>query len=199
MRPEARDIFLANLDATAKALGGTNFQDGIDLVRKTLATLSEMFDSIRTPELAAKALDELAVTPEQESLLIQAAANGPLLLRWIITQFHDTAEGLPALPTRPPAVTGKNQVAILRYVNDLHFKQGVKLGVAKIRAAQKHHCSVRTIERYWRERERILEFGPKLHFHELLPQLITTLLADMNAEYAHTLAGAEQRRCDLKI
>lgn len=191
MRPEARDMFLANVDATAKAVGGTSFQDGIELVRKGLAKVTEMFEAVRTAELLRKGLDELSVTPEQESLLIQVAANGPLLARWAIMKLQEAATDLPRPPNRRPPVTGKIQIAILRYINELHFQRGVELQHAKLRAAQKHGCSVRTVERYWRERKKILEYGPKLDFHELLNELITTIQADMSADVASAATGAE--------
>lgn len=191
MRPEARDMFLANANATVKALGGTTFQDGINLVRKALAKLTEIFDSVQTPELLAKGLDELSVTPEQESMLIQAGASGPMLVRWIMMKLQETTtEDLPKLPSRRPAVSGRTQLSILRYVNDLHFSHGVKLEDAKLRAAQKHGCSVRTVERYWREREKILEHGPKLSFDDLLNQLIAAVQADIVADVAHASDGA---------
>ena len=183
MRPEARDEFIANVNATAEALGGTTFQGGIDLVRQLLARLTERFDSIQTPELLAKGLDELNVSQEIESLMIQTAASGPLLLRWLYTQFnHSVSETLPTLSSRRPAVKGKTQVEILKFVNDLHFQHRVALEDAKRRAAQRFHCSVRTIERYWREREQILKNGPKLHFSELIEELTNTFKADFEAD-----------------
>ena len=183
MRPEARDQFLANADATARALGGTSFQDGIVIVRRTLAKLTEMFDAIQTPEQVTKSLDDLNVTPEIESLMIQGVAAGPLFLRWMAMKANESAQAnLPALPNRRPAVPARTQIEIVQFVNELSFRLGVQLENAKLRAAQRFGCSVRTVERYWRERRTILENGPKYQFDELLKGLAAALKADLESD-----------------
>lgn len=185
MRPEARDKLLANADSTARSLGGTSLQDGIEMARRTLAMLTALLDGVKTPELLAKGLDGLEVNPDMEGLMIQAAANGPLLLRWLAMKFNQSAEAsLPRVPNRRPAVSGKTQVEILRFVNELNFLYDVHLGDAKQRAAQRFGCGVRTVERYWRQRKKILENGPQLHFHDLLNELITAIDADLKADPA---------------
>jgi hypothetical protein len=97
---------------------------------------------------------------------------------------QSASETLPTLPNRRPAVKGKAQVEILRFVNDLHFQHRVALEGAKRRAAQRFHCSVRTIERYWREREQILKNGPNLHFNDLIEELIIAFTASLEADLA---------------
>jgi hypothetical protein len=183
MRPEARDQFLVNADATARALGGTSIQDGVALVRRILAKLTEMFESIQTPEQLAAGLDDLNVTPEIESLMIQGVAAGPLLLRWMAMKANESAEtNLPTFPNRRPPVPAKVQVEIVKFVNDLNFRQNVPLEAAKRRAAKKFDCGVRTIERYWKERENILANGPKYHFDDLLNGILGALKADFETD-----------------
>ncbi len=183
MRAEARERFLENAEATAKSLGGTSFQDGIDLARRTLGMLTGFFDAIQTPELLSKSLDDLDISPEMESLLIQAIASSPLLLRWTAMKLNESAKAsLPTVPNRRPAVSGRTQVDIVRYVNELNFQHDVRREDAKRRAAQRFGCSVRMVERYWRERGRILKNGPQLHFHDLLKELKTAILADLKAD-----------------
>jgi hypothetical protein len=192
MRPEARDRFLANAEATAKSLGGESFQDGIDLARRTLAMLIGLFDAIRTPELLANALDEWDPGPELESLIVQCMADAPLLLRWILMQLNQSAQAsLPTVPNRRPAVSGKTQVEIVRFVNELNFQHDVMLEDAKRRAAKRFGCSVRTVERYWRERKKILENGPKLHFNDLLKELFTAIQFDLQHDPSVTAKDVE--------
>jgi len=195
MRPEVRDQFLANADAIAKGLGGSSFQEGIEMARKALAFLTQLFDSIQTPELFAKGLDELQLTNEQENLLVQGIAAAPLLLRWLAKDFIETTqETLPALPNRRPRVSAKNQLEILGYVNKLNFQQRVPLEIAKQRAAIRFHCSTRTVERYWHLRQEILENGPKYQFGELLDALKTAFAESVAEEQAERtkLTGAER-------
>jgi hypothetical protein len=193
MRPEARDQFLANADATAKALGGTCLQEGINIVRSTLAALTKIADMIQTPELVAQSLDELNITPEREQLLIQLAEAGPLVVKWIIQKLHKSAEEtLPTLPNRRPAVAGKTQVEILRFINQQHFRYETPLKFAKKRAAQRFDCSVRTVERYWGNRKRILQQGPNYHFADLLDAVKAAIQADITDELKGLPEGGEE-------
>lgn len=188
MRPEVRERFLLAADASVKALGGTSFQDGISIVRRSLAKLTEIFDTVRSPELVAQGLDSLELTPELEEVLVQTVENGPLLVRWIVMKLHQSAESdLPTLSKREPAVSGRVQVEILRFINKLNFEQSVPMEVAKKRAAQRFGCSVRTIERYWREKKRILANGPKYHFNDLLKELKNAIESDAAADIGMVL------------
>jgi hypothetical protein len=179
MRPEARDKFLKLADATAKELGGDSFQDGIALARKWLSKLTEMFDSIRTPEMLAQRLDETEIAPENEWLMFALAGFGPQLLRWIFASLNRNAEvTLPNFPNRRPAIATNTQIEMLRFINDLHFNHAVELQKAKSRAAQRFGCGVRTVERYWREREEILANGPKPQFADLIEGIKAAIAAD---------------------
>lgn len=183
MRPEARERFLLAADSSARALGGSSFQDGIAIVRRTLAKLTELFDGVRTPELVVQSLDSLELTPELEEVLIQIVENGPLLVRWIVMNLHRSAEdNLPNLPTRAPAVTGRDQVEVIKHVNKLNFEYDVPMEAAKKRAAQRFGCSVRTVERYWQKKVEILASGPKYHFNDLLKEIKAAIEADMAAD-----------------
>jgi len=188
MRPEMRDRFIANANAAALSMGAESFQVGIDLARRNLALLAEMFDKIQTPELLVKALDEFQTSPELEVLLVQFAGAGPFVLQWLAKKFNKSAqESLPALPNRRPPIKAKAQVEMLRFVNDLHFEHDVALEKAKEQAALRYSCGVRTIERYWRDRKNILANGPKYSFDELIKAVLATVAAEM-AEEAQTKA-----------
>jgi hypothetical protein len=190
MRPEARDQFLANANAVAEGLGGSSFQEGIAMTRKALAYLTQLLDSVQTPELLAKGLDELQLSPELENLLVQGVAAAPLILRWFAKDFNDTAQvTLPTLPNRRPAVPAKNQVEILQFINDLSFQHGVPLEDAKRRAARRFGCGPRTVERYWRQRKEILEKGPKYQFNELVEALRVACIESIAAERAERSLG----------
>lgn len=183
MRPESRDQFLANADAAARAMGGTSFQDGIDLAKRNLEFLTELLNKVATPEMLRKGLDELEISPELESTLIQFVGAGPLVVRWLYKQLDESAKKtLPVLPNRRPPVPAKSQVEMLRYVNKLHFQHEVPLETAKQQAAKRFGCSVRTIERYWRDRKQILENGPKYTFNELIETILSTIGADLAEE-----------------
>jgi hypothetical protein len=166
-------------------------QDGLNRTRKLLAFLTAIFDALQTPEQLAQGLDNLNVTPEIETLMIQLAGSGPLLLRWIITKFGEGAEKrLPKLPSGRQGVTAKTQLEILRYVDYLHYRQGTTKNVATMRAAQKFGCSVRTVQRYWDDRKRILKEGPKYHFNDLMNELVASLKADIAADLASQSGSA---------
>jgi hypothetical protein len=193
MRPEMRDQFIANANAAARSMGAESFQDGIDLVRRNLAFLAELFDRIQTPELLVKSLDEFEVIPELEVLLVQFVGAGPLVLRWLAKKFNESAqESLPALPNRRPPIEAKAQVEMLRFVNDLHFEHDVPLEDAMKQAALKYGCGVRTIERYWQDRKNILANGPKYGFDELIKAVVATVSAEM-AEGAQAKASVPFR------
>jgi hypothetical protein len=193
MRPESRDQFLASADVTAKALGGSCLQDGINIVRSTLAALTKIADMIQTPELVVKNLDELNITPEQERILIQFAAAGPLVVKWIIQKLHKSAEErLPTLPNRRPAVAAKTQIEILRFIDQQHFKYGIAKKYAKMRASQHFGCSKRTVERYWGDRKRIFEQGPKYHFEDLLDAVKAAMQADIADDLKGRPEGGEE-------
>jgi hypothetical protein len=179
MRSEARDEFLRLVNAAARELGGSSFQDGIDLARGGLAWLTELLDSVRTPELLAQKLDETDFGPQTEWLMRALAGFGPQLLRWVLSFLNQTAEDtLPNVPNRPPAVAASDQLKMLRFINELHFDYGVELQQAKSRAAKRFGCGVRTVERYWRERREILANGPKPHFSDLIEGLKASFEAE---------------------
>jgi hypothetical protein len=183
MRREARDRFLAALDAAGKSLRGSGTQEGIDLIRRGLAKLTEIFDSAQTPELLAQGLDTMEISPELEEMMIQAVESGPLFLSWIVMQLHQSAKtSLPRLPNREPAVTGRAQVEMVQFINKLNFEDDVRLEDAKARAAKRFGCSVRTVERYWREKKKILANGPKYSFQELLKELKSAIESDVASD-----------------
>jgi hypothetical protein len=162
MRPEMRDQFIANANAAAQSMGAESFQQGIDLARRNLAFLAELFDKIQTPELLMRSLDEFQISSELEVLLVQFVGAGPLLIRWLAKEFNESAQAsLPALPNRRPPIAAKVQAEMLRFVNALHFEHNVALEAAKQQAALRYGCGIRTIERYWRDRKNILANGPK--------------------------------------
>jgi hypothetical protein len=192
MRPEAKEQLLANLDESARALGGTSIQDGIVLARRILAKLVEIMDTVQSREQLVKALDDWNVLPELESLMIQGAADAPRILRWMAMNTNKAANAsLPSLPKGRPAVPAQKQVEIVEFVKDLYVQHGVQLEDAKRRAAKRCRCSIRTVERCWRDRRRILKDGPKYHFYELLSRLITVIMADFEAETAAQSQGAD--------
>jgi hypothetical protein len=183
MRPEIRDQFIENANAVAQSLGAESFQFGIDLARRNLAFLVELFDKIQTPELLVKALDEFQTSPELEALLVQFIGAGPFVLRWLAMKFNESAqESLPALPNRRPPIEAKAQLEMLRFVNNLHFEHDVALEKAKKQAALKFGCGVRTIERYWRDRKNILANGPKYGLDEMLKAVLATVAAEIAEE-----------------
>lgn len=184
MRPEARERFLLAADSSARALGASSFQDAIATVRRLFVKLTEQSDMIQTPELASQVLDDLEIAPELEEILIQLMENGPLLARWGIMELYRMAGDLPTLPSRQPAVSGRAQVEIVRFINKLNFEQNVPMQIAKKRAAQHFGCGVRTVERYWRERQRILANGPQYHFNDLLKEAKAIIDSDMAADTA---------------
>jgi len=191
MRPEARDKFLKSADALAKELGGDSFQDGIVLARKLLKKLTEMFDSIQTPEMLAQRLDEMEIAPENEWLMLAIPGFSPQILRWILASLNRTAEKtLPQVPSRRPAVAANDQLKILRFINELHFDHGVELEKAKDRAARRFGCGVRTVERYWRERKEILANGPKPQFADLMEGIKADIEADNRSGPSRTTPAA---------
>jgi len=180
MQPEAREKFLRLADATAKELGGESFQGGIDLTRRCLSMLTGMFDSMKTPEMLAQRLDELEISIENERLMIALVGFGPQLLRWLFANLNRTAETtLPNFPNRRPAIAANKQIEMLRFMNDLHFNHAVELQKAKSRAARHFGCKVRTVERYWHDREEILANGPKPQFADLIEGIKAAIEADM--------------------
>jgi hypothetical protein len=124
--------------------------------------------------------------------MVQGMADAPLLLRWILMQLNQSAQtSLPTVSNRRPAVSGKTQGDIVRFVNELNFQHDVMLEDAKRRAAKRFGCSVRTVERYWRERKKILENGPKLHFNDLLKELFTAIQFDLQHDPSVTAKDVE--------
>ena len=180
VRPEARDKVLVLADATARAVGGASFQDGIDKTRKLLSKLTEMLDSIRTPEMLARTLDELDVAPENEWLIFGLFKFGPHLVRWIFSKLNEeTAKTLPAVPSRQPAVPASSQLKMLQFINDLSFKHGVEIEIAKQRAARKFGCGLRTVQRYWSKRVEILASGPEPQFSDVIEGIKTAIENDV--------------------
>lgn len=179
MRPEARDEFLRSADATAKQVGGESFHGGIVLIRSWLPKLTELLDSVRTPEMLAQLLDETEMSIDNERLMLALAGFGPQLVRWIFAKLSRNAEAtLPNFSNRRPAIAASVQIEMLQFINDLHFNQGLGLQDVKGRAARRFGCKVRTVERYWRERKEILANGPKLQFADLIDGIKVAIEAD---------------------
>jgi hypothetical protein len=161
---EMREKMVVAFDQAVHMVGATGFEKGMEQARFLcgLATnwaifVNNFIQPIQTIEDLREALDlRMALSEEHQVYLLVALENLPQILRMGITALAKTAAStLPPPPAgRKPALTAAQAHEALDYVSELNRK-GTSMPAAKLRAAQKFGCGLRTIERLWANRESI--------------------------------------------
>jgi hypothetical protein len=182
MRPEVRDEFLRLGDEVARTLGGSSFDEGLTLANALVSKLSEIISGVKTRELLIRELDAAELTPQAEQLLLCALTVAPELLRFGLSELSKrAAETLPASKQRRPSVPAGTQTEMIRYMEYLYIEKKIPLAVAKQRTASKFMWKLRTVERYWKQRDKILGSGPEMRLNDVVASLKAALAADMKA------------------
>jgi len=172
MTPEERNRFLSLADQVAVKLGGESFEAGLQQVTPWVEKFYELLNKLRDHEQLISQLDQFELSPERMRLLFALVELGPEFLRYLASELEQiAAKTLPAPPERRPTVPAEIQYKMVKYVDWLYIGQGVPLGIAKMRTAEKFGWKLRTVNRYWKDRRQILESGPKMRLKDLIDGL----------------------------
>lgn len=154
-----REKLVDALEKSFRAVGAADYGSGIEQARKLIAFASDGIESIKTADDLRTALDSCSPLKKREELMCLLLAQSlPGLLRLgLKLAAKKAASDLPPLNNgRPPALSRMQAKEAIDYVSKLH-RSGCQFEAAKFRTAQKFQCSLRTIERLWKERSRYLE------------------------------------------
>jgi len=154
MTEEEIDKICAALDESVKPAGFAHFEDAMaasaDWMTQIAQDMQTMSDRAATRRWLRETFPE--PSPSDVRLLLQLLPNLEYVLRRFAPKM--AKQILPHAPGgRPSAVTPALRGQVCREIGDLLVK-GLRLIPAYKRLAQRHHVSVRTIQRIWNERER---------------------------------------------
>jgi hypothetical protein len=153
-----REKFVDAVEKSFKVMGAQDYESGIEPARRITTFAYEGVESIKTPDDLRAVLDALPPLSRREQLIgLLIAQNLPGILRFgLKIAAKKAASDLPALNSgRPPALSSQQGHEALDYVSKLN-RQGCSFEVAKSRTAQRFGCSLRTIERLWKDRAAFL-------------------------------------------
>jgi hypothetical protein len=167
-----REQIVSALEKAMKAVGAKDYESGMEQTSRLAAVVHESVESMKTLNDLRIMLDKLPpLSKQEEKIALLVARNLPGVLRFgLKLAAKSAAADLPALNSgRPPALSSQQAHEAIDYVSKLN-RQGCSFEVAKSRTAQKFACSLRTIERLWKERASFLdnEEEPDATIHEAL-------------------------------
>jgi hypothetical protein len=130
--------------------GLTNFEVGVSVLRKLFERFLKIGAAIESRDSAKRALMEAPeISPEQLEAVLSFLQEFPYRIREMLPEVVKTMPhepgGRPRSLTEPGKQRACAEIALL-------YGQGVRVGVAIKRVAQKFGVSERTIRRAWRER-----------------------------------------------
>ena len=158
MDEKLREQIVVAIEKAMKAVGAEGYESGIEQTRKLAAFVHQGAESMKTLDDLRVLLDRLPPLSKREELIISMISrNLPGILRLgFKLAAKRAAADLPALNNgRPPALSSQQAYESLDYVSKLN-RQGCPVEIAKSRTAQKFGCSVRTLERLWKDRASFL-------------------------------------------
>lgn len=165
------EAFFKVADEAAKQLGPMPLEQAVIVVRDFCGAVHGTLERSSTREEFARNL-EREVPDELGYLFIAFVQYIPEFLRYGAEQLRMKAsKSLPPPQMGRSAVSGYEQVAMIKYVQHLYVDKRVALKDAKARAADKYGWKPRTVDRYWGQRDRILSEGPKMRFADVLTAL----------------------------
>jgi hypothetical protein len=167
-----REQIVSALEKAMKAVGAKDYESGMEQTSRLAAAVHESVESMKTLDDLRVLLDRLPPLSKREELIISMISrNLPGILRLgFKLAAKRAAADLPALANgRPPALSSQQAHEAIDYVSKLN-RQGCSFEVAKSRTAQKFACSLRTIERLWKDRAAFLndQGEPDVTIHEAL-------------------------------
>lgn len=168
MTGEQVERFFELAEKLAKEMGGFSFEQGLQITRNILGPILSMLQKAESRELFAQQMAS-DIPDEWEDLFVNFVRFMPAFLSYGASALKKSVQGnLPAPNTGRTAVPADKQVAMVKYVLFLYGEKKVSLKTAKERAAAKFGWSIRTVNRYWSQRNRILESGPEIRFSDVL-------------------------------
>jgi hypothetical protein len=153
-----RDKIVDAVEKSFRIAGAKDYESGIEQARKLIAFAYEGIDSMKTQDDLRAGLDSCSPLSRREELIgLLIAQNLPGILRLgLKLAAKKAATDLPILNSgRPQALSSQEARDALDYVSRLN-RQGCPFEAAKSRTAQKFNCSIRTIERLWKDRSILL-------------------------------------------
>ena len=158
MDEKLREQIVVALEKAMKTVGAKDYESGMEQTSRLAAVVHESVESMKTLDDLRVLLDRLPpLTKREEVIALLIARNLPGVLRFgFKLAAKRAAADLPALNGgRPPKLSSQRAYEALDYVSKLN-RQGCPFEVAKSRTAQKFGCSLRTIERLWKDRATFL-------------------------------------------
>lgn len=154
MDEKLRDKIVTAVEKSFCAAGAKDYESGIEQARKLIALAYDGVESMKTPNDLRALLDSCPSLSRREQMICFFVAwNLPGLCRIALKlAAKRVAHDLPAINTgRPPALSTGQILEALNYVSKLN-RSGCPLEVAQWRTARKFDCSLRTIQRLWKDR-----------------------------------------------
>lgn len=168
MTPEVRDRLIDGIEDTFKAAGAQSYEQGLEVAIRLFEEFLRYAQMIRTREHVAALIDLLPDFPVGQEHMVAATAelmpqlmalNVGELLKMFLADFKLSSGG------RPLALTHGRRIAVIKYISQLNL-DGNSMAVCKRYASRHFKVSVRTIERVWQRRARILEGERKVSLQE---------------------------------
>jgi len=146
-----RERLIAAVEKSMKTVGANDYTSGMEQARKLIAFFYQGMEHLKTPDDLRALLDMCSpMSKREEAIYLLLAQNlHPVIRLGLNSLAKRASSNLPAFnPGRPPALTEKETREALDYVW-YAIRRGYSMQVAKLRAAQKYGCSLRTINRLW--------------------------------------------------
>jgi hypothetical protein len=157
-----REKFVVAIEKSVRVAGANEYESGMAQARRLIAFAHEGVESMKTLDELRALLDKIPpLTKREEVIGLLIARNLPGILRLgLKLAAKKAATNLPSLNNgRPPTLSSQEAHEALDYVSKLN-RQGCSFEIAKLRTAQRFGCSLRTIERLWKDRAALLEDQP---------------------------------------
>jgi len=183
---QMREVMIVAFDNAVRMVGAQSFEEGMRQAKTVLENVSSwalfannFIQPIETVQDLRETLDSRMSIPEREqALLLFALENLPEILREGVTTLKKKV--VSSLGPRPGgrkrAFTAQESQEVLDYVSKVN-REGASMPAAKRRAAQKYHCSPRTVDRLWKNREFIAKEEPPT-IQELISMVLKAGEAD---------------------
>jgi hypothetical protein len=160
MKPETIQRIMDAADETAKEMGVKNFDEVAEVVRKSAPICRFVFDFFETIKTRNEFSDLASKKNEPEPELVESLIR---IIRAIPGFLASRMREAVKADVFPPAPKGRRSIDpdirrdICLFIQDLQVKKGTSERVAKQRAAQHFHVSLRSVHRIWNERVEILK------------------------------------------
>jgi hypothetical protein len=169
-----REKIIAAVEKSIQTAGAKDYQSAMEQARKLLAFLYEGVESMKTPDDLRAMLDRCPpLSKREEMIYLLLTKNLHHVVRLGLKAAAKKATSDFPAGGRPPALSKQEAQEALDYVARLN-RMGCPFAISKSRAAQKYSCTVRTIERLWKDRSAFNEDTalPEVTIDEALSHLI---------------------------